>query len=122
MLRGGGRIVKTSRCPIKNARVASSVDSTENAHVRRAHQWRLDRWTGTGYGAHDEPTQGVTKTPPPDNWLSHYDIEIEDDTGRRPARMSEGIDGLTRLHEVLAQDLDDSAMDPQSGVTASGAW
>ena len=44
-----------------------------------------------------------------DDWAEkHHDIEVEDDTGRRLARMRlpEGVEGLARLHEVVAEHLD----------------
>ena len=44
-----------------------------------------------------------------DDWAEkHDDIEVEDDTGRRLARMRlpEGVEGLARLREVVAEHLD----------------
>lgn len=44
-----------------------------------------------------------------DDWAEgHHDIEVEDDVGRRLARMRlpEGVEGLARLHEVVAEHLD----------------
>lgn len=44
-----------------------------------------------------------------DDWAEgHHDIEVEDDTGRRLARirLPEGVEGLARLHEVVAEHLD----------------
>lgn len=44
-----------------------------------------------------------------DDWAEgQHDIEVEDDTGHRLARMRlpEGVDGLARLHEVIAEHLD----------------
>jgi len=41
-----------------------------------------------------------------DDWAEdHHDIEIEDETGRRlaKARVPEGLEGITRLHELLAE-------------------
>jgi hypothetical protein len=41
----------------------------------------------------------------------HHDVFIEDDTGRRLAggRLSEGIDGIARFHELLAGHVEDPA-------------
>lgn len=44
-----------------------------------------------------------------DDWAEgHHDIEVEDDVGRRLARirLPEGVEGLARLHEVVAEHLD----------------
>ena len=41
-----------------------------------------------------------------DDWAEdHHDVEIEDDTGRRlvKARLPEGLDGITRFHELVAE-------------------
>ena len=41
-----------------------------------------------------------------DDWAEdHHDIEIEDETGRRlaKARVPEGLEGITRLHALLAE-------------------
>ena len=41
-----------------------------------------------------------------DDWAEdHHDIELEDDTGRRlaRARLPEGLEGITRLHALVAQ-------------------
>ncbi|QNK79560.1 IS110 family transposase [Nakamurella sp. PAMC28650] len=41
-----------------------------------------------------------------DDWAEdHHDIEIEDETGRRlcKARLPEGLPGISRLHELIAQ-------------------
>jgi transposase len=41
----------------------------------------------------------------------HHDVFIEDDTGRRLAggRLAEGIDGIARFHEMVADHVDDPA-------------
>src|SRR3954454_1005004 len=70
-----------------------------------------------------------------DDWAEdHHDIEIEDETGRRlaRARLPEGIAGLSRLHELVAEHLSEDDVDPEGGVvahtglmrieTARGAW
>lgn len=44
-----------------------------------------------------------------DDWAEgHHDIEVEDDVGRRLARirLPEGVEGLARLHEMVAEYLD----------------
>jgi hypothetical protein len=41
-----------------------------------------------------------------DDWAEdHHDVELVDATGRRlaRARLPEGIDGITRLHALIAQ-------------------
>ena len=41
-----------------------------------------------------------------DDWAEdHHDIEIEDEQGRRlaRARLPEGVDGITRLHALIAE-------------------
>ena len=56
-----------------------------------------------------------------DDWAEdHHDIEVQDDRGRRlaRARLPEGIAGLTRLHEVIAEHLTDDDVDPETGFVA----
>ncbi len=58
-----------------------------------------------------------------DDWAEgHHDIEVEDDTGHRLARMrlSEGVDGLARLHEVVAEHLDTDTVGGSEGVVVVG--
>ncbi|WP_420753439.1 IS110 family transposase [Rhodococcus sp. O3] len=58
-----------------------------------------------------------------DDWAEgHHDIEVEDDTGHRLARMRlpEGVDGLARLHEVVAECLDTDT-DTDTDGPAAGA-
>jgi len=41
-----------------------------------------------------------------DDWAEgHYDIELEDEAGRRlaRARLPEGLEGITRLHALVAE-------------------
>jgi len=41
-----------------------------------------------------------------DDWAEdHHDLELEDETGRRlaKARLPEGLEGITRLHALVAQ-------------------
>jgi hypothetical protein len=43
-----------------------------------------------------------------DDWSeAHHDVEVQDETGRRlgRARLAEGIAGIARLHELIAQQL-----------------
>jgi hypothetical protein len=57
-----------------------------------------------------------------DDWAEdHHDIEIQDDEGRLArARLPEGIAGLARLHELLAEHLTEDDVDPETGfVTQS---
>jgi transposase len=56
-----------------------------------------------------------------DDWAEdHHDIEVQDETGRRltRARLPEGVAGLTRLHELLAEHLTDEDVDPETGFVA----
>jgi transposase len=56
-----------------------------------------------------------------DDWAEdHHDIEVVDETGRRlaRARLPEGIVGLTRLHELIAEHLTDGDVDPETGFVA----
>jgi hypothetical protein len=56
-----------------------------------------------------------------DDWAEdHHDIEVQDETGRRltRARLPEGIAGLTRLHELLAEHLSEDDVDPETGFVA----
>ncbi|HEV7212396.1 MAG TPA: IS110 family transposase [Blastococcus sp.] len=56
-----------------------------------------------------------------DDWAEdHHDIEVQDDEGRRlaRARLPEGIAGLTRLHELIAEHLTDEDVDPETGFVA----
>src|SRR3954464_15736343 len=56
-----------------------------------------------------------------DDWAEdHHDVEVQDEGGRRlaRARLPEGIAGLTRLHELIAEHLTDDDVDPETGVVA----
>ena len=56
-----------------------------------------------------------------DDWAEdHHDVEVEDADGRRlaRARLPEGIAGLTRLHELIAEHLSDDDVDPETGFVA----
>jgi hypothetical protein len=56
-----------------------------------------------------------------DDWAEdHHDIEVQDEGGRRlaRARLPEGIAGLSRLHELLAEHLTDDDVDPETGFVA----
>jgi transposase len=56
-----------------------------------------------------------------DDWAEdHHDIEVQDESGRRlaRARLPEGIAGLSRLHELLAEHLGEDNVDPDSGFVA----
>ncbi len=63
-----------------------------------------------------------------DDWAeTHHDIELQDEQGRvlKRRRLPEGIGGLTRLHELIADHLDDED-EPESvmvGIeTDRGGW
>jgi hypothetical protein len=56
-----------------------------------------------------------------DDWAEdHHDIEVQDESGRRlaRARLPEGIAGLARLHELIAEHLTDDDVDPETGFVA----
>src|SRR3712207_2427062 len=56
-----------------------------------------------------------------DDWAEdHHDIEVEDADGRRlaRARLPEGVAGLARLHELIAEHLTDDDVDPETGFVA----
>jgi transposase len=58
-----------------------------------------------------------------DDWAEdHHDIEVQDEHGKRlvKARVPEGIDGISRLHELLAEQLDDGWLDPDTGTLGAG--
>src|SRR3954469_14786941 len=56
-----------------------------------------------------------------DDWAEdHHDVEVQDEDGRRLARtrLPEGIAGLARLHELIAEHLTDEDVDPETGFVA----
>jgi hypothetical protein len=56
-----------------------------------------------------------------DDWAEdHHDIEVQDGNGRRltRARLPEGIAGLARLHELIAEHLTEDDVDPETGFVA----
>jgi transposase len=56
-----------------------------------------------------------------DDWAEdHHDIEVQAEDGRRlaRARLPEGIGGLTRLHELLAEHLSEDEVDPETGFVS----
>jgi transposase len=56
-----------------------------------------------------------------DDWAEdHHDVEVQDADGRRlaRARLPEGIGGLTRLHELLAEHLPEEWVDEETGFVA----
>jgi hypothetical protein len=58
-----------------------------------------------------------------DDWAEdHHDVEVCDDTGRRlaKARLPEGMTGMARLHELLAEHLDEDTIDPETGTRGAG--
>ena len=58
-----------------------------------------------------------------DDWAEdHHDVEILDSNGKRlgRARLPEGMDGMTRLHALIAEHLDDADLDPETGMLAVG--
>jgi transposase len=58
-----------------------------------------------------------------DDWAEdHHDVEILDRDGKRlgRARLPEGMAGMTRLHEMISEHLDDDAVNPQTGMLTPG--
>jgi transposase len=58
-----------------------------------------------------------------DDWAEdHHDVEVLDETGRRlgRARLPEGIEGISRLHALLAAHLEEDWIDPVTGTLGSG--
>jgi transposase len=56
-----------------------------------------------------------------DDWAEdHHDVEILDSGGKRlgRARLPEGMAGMTRLHALIAEHLDDDAVDAESAMLA----
>lgn len=59
-----------------------------------------------------------------DDWAEdHHDVEVQDDQGRRlaRARLPEGVEGLSRLHELLAEHLGDDDVEAVTGFLRAGA-
>ena len=63
-----------------------------------------------------------------DDWAEdHHDVEVQDEHGRalKAARLPEGVDGMTRFHELVARFLPDNADPDQVLVcteTDRGPW
>jgi hypothetical protein len=58
-----------------------------------------------------------------DDWAEdHHDVEVLDGSGRRlaRARLAEGMAGISRLHELLAEHLGEESLDPDTGMLAGG--
>ena len=58
-----------------------------------------------------------------DDWAEdHHDVEILDSDGNRlgRARLPEGMTGMTRLHALIAEHLDDADLDSDTGLLAVG--
>jgi hypothetical protein len=56
-----------------------------------------------------------------DDWAEdHHDVEVLDGSGRRlaRARLAEGMAGMSRLHELLAEHLPETAIDTETGTLA----
>ena len=59
-----------------------------------------------------------------DDWAEdHHDVEILEQSGKRlaKARLPEGMAGMTRLHELLAEHLGEDTVDPQTGALRADA-
>jgi len=61
-----------------------------------------------------------------DDWAEdHHDVEVQDEAGRRlgKAKLPEGIAGIARLHELIAEHLDAEAEQVVIGIeTDRGPW
>jgi transposase len=63
-----------------------------------------------------------------DDWIEeHHDVELQDQVGRvlAKARLEEGIAGITRLHELIAQHLEEDSDTAQGMIgieTDRGPW
>jgi len=58
-----------------------------------------------------------------DDWAEdHHDVEILDSDGKRlgRARLPEGMAGMTRLHTLITEHLDDADLDSDTGMLAVG--
>ena len=58
-----------------------------------------------------------------DDWAEdHHDVEVQDAAGHRlaRARLPEGIEGLSRLHELVAEQLGEADVDPGTGMLRAG--
>ena len=58
-----------------------------------------------------------------DDWAEdHHDVEILDSDGKRlgRARLPEGMTGMTRLHALITEHLDDADLDSDTGMLAAG--
>jgi hypothetical protein len=57
-----------------------------------------------------------------DDWAEdHHDVEVVDEDGRRlvKARLPEGIEGISRLHALLADHLPEEWADPDTGTVGA---
>src|SRR3954464_2531006 len=64
------------------------------------------------------PTGGARMLFVGDDWAEdHHDVEVQDEGGHRlaRARLPEGIAGLSRLHELIAENLTDDDVDAETG-------
>src|SRR3954467_13105070 len=67
------------------------------------------------------PTGGARMLFVGDDWAEdHHDIEVQDEHGRRVARarLPEGIAGLSRLHELIAEHLTEADVEAETGFVA----
>jgi hypothetical protein len=58
-----------------------------------------------------------------DDWAEdHHDVELVDEAGRRlaRARLPEGLEGMTRLHALIAAHLPEGEPDSDAGLRPGG--
>nr|WP_281178481.1 transposase [Streptosporangium amethystogenes] len=58
-----------------------------------------------------------------DDWAEqHHDVELMDTSGRRlaKARLPDGVAGMTKLHAMIAEQLDEAAEEGGWGCHRSG--
>ena len=58
-----------------------------------------------------------------DDWAEdHHDVEILDEAGKKlaRARLPEGVEGISRLHALLAGHLEEEWLDPGTGMLMPG--
>src|SRR3954471_17259604 len=70
--------------------------------------WLLDRWRLLRAATRQSPSREVQMIWVGEDWAEdHHDVELLDDDGRRlaRARLPEGLDGIGRLHALIAEHM-----------------